>query len=575
MAQAARDRAHKLDDDARAAVRELLDRRVKTDDAELARWARDHEDAGGLRDRWARELVRVATEATAPVWAEVDASDGFEAEGAARWDHDERWAHGLPEVGLKDFAADDDELRRIVAEAEAEVAYVGTLHGVFTATDMEGRCWAVAVVLSSPELMPETPAEVWKKLDDETARQTGDGASVYELGLGAYWRWLGGWLDQPEPDEGPVRDGFEVVSRFEIVNVNDGRWRVVRPAGPPRYLRAFTRDLWRARWHGEAVEARRGPRYGSALVGPVYRDLGRAMAPRRGEANPAQMTLPGLVPVLSAGVEAVRKALAAAAVASPTVAHRLVRWIVREAAIASSWGRADWTHISENAVIRPLTAGAEIVINGGFDTLRQLLGFGKKGIELEAVVDIFAGTTVAWANEHDGIGKGVLLAPHRPPGSNCLQLIVSPLLCPGVAAYKSVKSADRVLVPVLPAPPLPKGNRAHGSLLALDWAAVSRLSELRAQLRAYGGVDLNWPHLALGAGVSSSSLASALDLWTDPETGRWVKLPGGLWRLADRGDEGRAHALLVEGAARSAAGAEAGRRSVRSRQAARNRYVRE
>lgn len=607
MVQTARDRAHKLDDDARAAVRELLDRRVKTDDAELARWARDHEDAGGLRDRWVRDLVRVATEATAPLWAEVDAynarctiREGLRyqewAENGAPFDYpDERTR---PEQ-LAEWRRRADDERRHVAEAEAFLAgYTRTMPGspeadalndeegpetIYWSADETGRLWAVSVVLSSSVLTPETRADVWAKLDAETARREGDEARVAEVEASpnewapcflssAPWEWLGGTYDQPEPDDEPVPDGFEVASRW-----SDGakRWRVIRRAGPPRYLRAFTRDLWRARWHGEAVEERRGPRYRPALVGPVHRDLGRAMAPRRGEANPAQMTLPGLVPALSAGVEAVRKALAAAAAASPTVAHRLVRWIVREAAIASSSGLADWTPISEKAVIRPLTAGAEIVINGGFDTLRQLLDFGKKGVELEAVVDIFAGTTVAWANEHDGIGKGVLLQPYRPPGSNRLTLLVSPLLCPGMASDKAVRVADRVLVPVLPPPPLLASNRTHGALLALDWAAVSRLSELRAQLRAYGGVDLDWPRLADGAGVRRGTLARALDLWTNPATGRWVELPGGLWRLADRGDEGRAHALLVEGAAMSAAGAEAGRRSVRSRQAARNRYGQE
>jgi hypothetical protein len=526
--QAARDRFDEINADARAEVVELLDRRTKTADAELARWARDHEDAAALRERWARELAAEAAKATAPVWHEVGATD-----------------YWLPRSGLSD------------------------LHGRL---DDDGRCWAVSVVLSSPVLTDETRAGVWRKLDAETA----DRKASPEWGAlitGHLWEWLGGWIDQPEPDKGPVRAGFEVVSRFEIVTA--GLWRVLRPAGPPRYLRAFARDLWRGRWHGEAVEARRGPRYLPALILPVHRDLGRAMELRRVEVNTAQMTLPGLVPVLTAGVEAVRGALVAAEALSPTVAHRLVRWIVRVAAMASSVGRGAEVRLDEQAVARQTAGGVEIEIEGGFDTLRQLLEIKKKGSEIEAVVGVFAAHSIPWAVEHYNGGGPLLTFAHarqRPGLAARLALSVSPLLCPGMASDKAVKPADRVLVPALPPPPLPVGGRGHGNLLALDWLALLRLGELRAELLNDGGARLDWPTLALAAGVSSSSLDRALDLWTDAETGRWVELPGGLWRLADRGDEGRAHELLVEGAAMSAAGSEAGKRSASRRQAARKRH---
>jgi hypothetical protein len=291
MVQAARDRAHKLDDDARAAVRELLDRRVKTDDAELARWARDHEDAGGLRDRWARELVAAAAEATAPVWAEVDAYNArwfirearrYDewAETGAPWDDPGLRLH--PERLAKWRArADDDRSSASMAAAAAVLAgYTRTMPGapdldalddeegpetIYGVVNENGRLWAVSVVLSSPVLTPETRADVWAKLDAETARREGDEARVAEVEASpnewapcflssAPWEWLGGTYDQPEPDEGPVPDGFEAVARWRE---GASWWRVIRPAGPPRYLRAFTRDLWRARWHGEAVDGRK------------------------------------------------------------------------------------------------------------------------------------------------------------------------------------------------------------------------------------------------------------------------------------------------------------------------------
>jgi hypothetical protein len=578
MVQAARDRARRLDEDARAAVLDLLDGFGGTADADLAQWARDHEDAAHLRERWARDLAAAAAEATAPIWAEVDASDR-----AARWDHGERWVQDGVEL---EIGASADDLRSIVAKAEAEASFVGTLLGVFIAIDMSGRCWAASLALSSPVLTDETRADVWAMLDAETARRNGGKILVGKVKaspnewamsfLGAApWEWLGGWLDEPEPDEGPVPEGVEVVSRFEIVNDIGGRWRVLRPTGPPRYLRAFTRDLWRGRWHGEAVEVRRGPRYPSALIRPVYANLGQVWELHRVQVNPAQMTLPGLVPIASAGVEAVRRALVAAKDLSPKVAQELVRWIVVVAAMASSVGRGFEVRLNEHTVARQTAAGVEIEINGGFDALRRLLGFTKKGTEIEAVIAVFAAHSIPWAVEHyNGGGPLLTFKNKRPrPGMAAhLVLSVSPLLCPGMASDKAVKPADRVLVPTLPPPPLPAGGRAHGSLLTLDWFAVLRLAELRAELLAEGGVRLDWPRLAKAAGVRRETLARALDLWTNPATGRWVELPGGLWRLADRGDEGRAHELLVEGAAMSAAGSEAGKRSASARRKARSRY---
>lgn len=289
MVHTARDRAHKLDADARAAVLDLLDRLDGTNDAELVRWARDHEDAATLRDRWARDLMRVATGATAPLWAEVDAYNArYTIREGLRY---QEWAeNGAPFDYLDERTRPErlawwrrraDDERRHVAEAEAFLAgYTRTMPGspeadalddeegpetIYWINAENGRLWAVSVVLSSPVLTPETRADVWALLDAEAARREGNEPLVAELEgspnewaacflSSAPWEWLGGTYDTPEPDEEPVPDGFEVASRW-----SDGakRWRVIRPAGPPRYLRAFTRDLWRARWHGEAVELRK------------------------------------------------------------------------------------------------------------------------------------------------------------------------------------------------------------------------------------------------------------------------------------------------------------------------------
>jgi hypothetical protein len=266
----ARDRFKRLDDDARAAVRELLDRLDGTDDAALTRWARDHEDAANLRERWARELVRVATGATAPLWAEVEhqqwrhALDAWEAELAKHpgdeppWqqlaaDHAARWG----EIEAR-FAEYEPRLTGWTDADEWEWA-------IFAAADDEnGVHWAVSLALSyadpdsadpsTPVLSAATRRKVEQRIADDMNARTGERLIDTLRKLSAPWEWLGGWMDSPEADEGPVLDGFEVVSRFSD---HGGAWRVIRPAGPPRYLMTFAADLWRARWHGEAVEGRK------------------------------------------------------------------------------------------------------------------------------------------------------------------------------------------------------------------------------------------------------------------------------------------------------------------------------
>jgi hypothetical protein len=240
-----------LNEDARAALIELLDRFNGTNDAELARWARDHEDAGGLRERWGRELATAAAEATAPVWKRT-----------ANFDRD----------------------------------------AVFAET---GEPWAVAKVMD--RLADDTRAEV------RTLFQ-GEPAPVHPL------EWLGGYVEIEMPDEGDVPDGYQVadyrmgvakppgveialmLTDDEVRKLHPGvnptnpadvatavttslrsdiaslladrppprtdaaapvepaaeqRWRILRPSAPPRYLLAFAFDLWRARWHDEAVEGRK------------------------------------------------------------------------------------------------------------------------------------------------------------------------------------------------------------------------------------------------------------------------------------------------------------------------------
>lgn len=570
MVQAARDRAHKLDDDARAAVRDLLDNFDGTADDDLARWARDHELAAHLRERWARDLVAAAADATAPVWAEVDACDNFGAEGAALWDHEERWAHGGIEVGLDDLdEAAADELRRIVAEAEAEASLPGTLEGVFIAICPDGRCWAVSMVLSSPVLRDDTRADVWAMLDADTARRVADEALVADVEASpnewapsvleaAPWEWLGGWLDQPEPDEGPVREGFEVVSRFEVFNVifgQEGQWRVLRPAGPPRYLRAFARDLWLDRWHDEADRTRRKP---AAVLAPVHRGVGRFLGglhTGRND-NPRQLALPGLVAVPTLSARALADALARAAEhGGGVLAHRIVRALLAWGAAVHAVGEGWRVEVSPGVEGQRTAGGAvDLWIEHGLDGLREAVGSRSKKDAPRYVLDALGNGTVAWASD-TSLGRSALL-PHweavpaaagRPA---VLRLTLGPLLLPGAANAPGVMPHDRVLVPVLPPPRLPSGPRMVAGALALDWALMGVLGDRRAELRERGSVELDPVAVGREAGVEARLAVECMALWLKPDE-RWTSPEPGRYRLADHGPEGAAHRLLIEGATRS------------------------
>jgi hypothetical protein len=197
------DRArYSLADDSRATMLAILVGRSETDD--LARWALNHDDAAVLRERWARDLATEAKNATEPIWKNLQG------------DHVD----------------------------------IDTLWEIFSATDDNGRSWAVSTVLASPVLTDEIRAAVWKLIEDETTSRKADESlriSIENL-ITVPWEWLGGWNDNPIEDDGsPIPDGFEVVARFDNMHV-------LRPSEPPRYLRAFARALWDGRWRNEAAE---------------------------------------------------------------------------------------------------------------------------------------------------------------------------------------------------------------------------------------------------------------------------------------------------------------------------------
>lgn len=206
---------HSIATDAGNAVAVALGAAVNegTATGELARWCLT-DDAAGLRLRWARELEKAAGEAAAPVWAVVDVAE-FVGAGTGK------------------------------GEARAKLKSTGP----------DGLLWAVGVVLASPVMTDELRKVVRDDLTEKAA-------AIEPIDLPwvkhtAEWAWLGGDFQNVEEDDGAEPpEGYEVVARFALPEINNGQsMRLIRRSAPPGYLRLFAWALWRERWKEEAANA--------------------------------------------------------------------------------------------------------------------------------------------------------------------------------------------------------------------------------------------------------------------------------------------------------------------------------
>jgi len=497
-----RDWAVTLRGDAATAVRDGLQTwaDAATTDAGLLRWAAADPSAAALRERWAVELADAARAALAPV---------------IKW---------------KDPANRD---RDAVPQPLSDERLLELGGGEHPAPPIEAG--AVLAALSD-----ETRAEVVETIGARVTTSAGWAAAWREwlawLGVGVSTG--GGLVAVVRP---PSRDPFVPIVALKRVE--------------PRYLRALLKDLWAARWRDEADRVRRKP---AALLVPVHEGVGAFLVGLRARpADPRQLVLPGLVQ--APGAVALGEALhrLAQSGGAAVLAHRIVRSLVAWGAMVHAVGEGRRVLLADGVEGQRTAGGVvELWVEGGLDWLRSAVGSRSKNDAPRPVLDALAAGTVAWATD-TAWGRSPLLTWREDRATAgrpaVLSLTLGELLLPGVASAAGVAPRDRVLVPVLPAPALPRGPRFVAGALALDWALTRNLADLRHELREHGSVALDPVTVGREIGVGAPLVNACMELWMDDTTGRWTSPAPGRLRLVDRGPEGEAHRLLIEGAERSEA----------------------
>lgn len=408
---------------------------------------------------------------------------------------------------------------------------------------------AVARVLGA--LTPDTRALVRAELLHKAPAAADERRERWRR-LAVAWRWLGvdpepgGYAERPETYEPDPEPG----SPYLIPGL---WWRDTED--PPRFLRALARDLWAARWRDEADRVRRKP---AALLVPVHEGVGAFLVGLRARpADPRQLVLPGLVQ--APGAVALGEALhrLAQSGGAAVLAHRIVRSLVAWGAMVHAVGEGRRVLLADGVEGQRTAGGVvELWVEGGLDWLRSAVGSRSKNDAPRPVLDALAAGTVAWATD-TAWGRSPLLTWREDRATAgrpaVLSLTLGELLLPGVASAAGVASRDRVLVPVLPAPDLPRGPRFVAGALALDWALTRNLADRRHELREHGSVALDPVTVGREIGVGAPLVNACMELWMDDTTGRWTSPAPGRLRLVDRGPEGEAHRLLIEGAERSEA----------------------
>ena len=506
---------HSITTDAPAAVAVLLDALVKdettaSDRRSLALWCLT-DDAAGLRERWGRELEKAAGEATAPVWAVVEAA-AFVGAGTGK------------------------------GEAREKLKSTGP----------DGLLWAVGVVLASPVMTDELRKVVRADLNQNVAAIEADDPDDLRYRCAAEWSWLGGAFSNVEPDDGTEPPaGFEVVAHFAWPELEHGQsMRLIRRSEPPGYLRLFAWALWLERWKEEAAEAReRVCALASYVYHPIARVIGIGIS--RTNADPKQVPL---IPL----DDTFRDIAALKTVGGQTLFRDLPRW----GHIAWLAGEG-WTTIENDMMGRRNTFGAELMfMRGGWKRITTLLGLSPRVVsDVKASAYALGSHALAYRYaELNTQGITSIISIHEDRGTVAIQ--ISPPLLPYEAKRHETRGRPSVrLVPVVGMPDLsPFGPNSQAGIGRLDFLVWLDLTETGAREE---GVLIPWDRLAREARASPASLHRALDVWTATGPGQRWEQDGNLWRPFTGNPElAAAWEFLLAGSARRASAAEWGRKGI-------------
>lgn len=207
-------------------------------------------------------------------------------------------------------------------------------------------------------------------------------------------------------------------------------------------------------------------------------------------------------------------------------AHRLLRWLVREAREQTLRRRIDLS-----------TAAPRIVVPGGMEALAEAIsvGGGHTANVVEAL-DLFQWVHVV--DDRGGYHGGLLTwsLSRSAPGARAT-LTITPseaLLAPGSAVGRKLVPVPRLC------PPLAGSANEHASLMSLQLLVFEEFRSSARQLATEGGIQVpsaRWKELAEFARVRERLLGEILhDLWLRGDSRNpafLVRTPQGLWQLAD------------------------------------------
>jgi len=464
----------------------------------------------------------------AAAWASLDLDEG----DASRWTVAVfaalDWNEYFREYSLSNVEK-EDAARAIVGHMGPFLAGLGASAALPLARPSDARSgpvlWLDGVLLDLIRgMVPRGPATVAERRACECVAGMADG-----LEAKARIRWEVWTL--AEEERGFPSDAWR--SLFHLWGLPERRW-----------LRYLSLVVWNLEVWPRILRARRNPPalpvvfaepVGAVLTRAVWRPgKEECRAVRTGEVVPLVPVAPRdcfgpLAQVDLGGLDA----------------HRVLRWFVTE---------GHWRVMAKEA--RP----GRVEIPGGFQGFAGILGC--KPHDLRTILDTFRRVSVRW-NAPPGYGSLPLLTGYEVTRGRDAALVIflSPLFLPGWV--RSLPGGRRLLVPVLPLPPLDGiAERIRAAAALLDWDALVAMAEGSRDLARFGGVRLNWQALANARSLSVTHVDGILEQWTSGPNARWEKMDAGLWTLADGDATRAARDFLLEGGRARVKGAALGKTRV-------------